>query len=38
VVFDAKGNRTGGARLMAVVSLKPNEQGRHYRLPTGQRL
>lgn len=26
--------RTGGARLLAVVTLKPGEQGRHYRLPT----
>jgi len=33
VVFDEKGNRIGGARLLAVVTLKPNEQGRHYRLP-----
>lgn len=28
--------RTGGARLLAVVTLKPGEQGRHYRLPTDQ--
>jgi hypothetical protein len=34
VVFDAKGRRTGGARLLAVVTLKPGETGRHYRLPT----
>jgi adenine-specific DNA methylase len=26
--------RVGGARLLAVVTLKPGEQGRHYRLPT----
>ena len=26
--------RTGGARLLAVVTLKPGEQGRNYRLPT----
>jgi len=26
--------RTGGARLLAVVTLRPGEQGRHYRLPT----
>ena len=32
--FDARGNRTGGARLTAVVTLRPGEQGRHYRLPT----
>jgi len=34
VIFDAKGRRTGGARLLAVVTLKPGEQGRYYRLPT----
>ena len=33
-VFDAKGNRTGGARLLAVVTLHPGMQGRNYRLPT----
>jgi putative DNA methylase len=33
-VFDEKGRRIGGARLLAVVTLKPGEQGRHYRLPT----
>jgi adenine-specific DNA methylase len=33
VVFDAKGNRTGGARLLAVVTLRPGETGRYYRLP-----
>ena len=33
-VFDEQGNRKGGARLTAVVTLKPGEQGRHYRLPT----
>ena len=33
-VFDEKGNRTGGARMTAVVTLRPGEQGRHYRLPT----
>jgi len=32
--FDDNGNRTGGARLTAVVTLKPSERGRHYRLPT----
>lgn len=26
--------RTGGARLLAVVTLKPGQTGRHYRLPT----
>ena len=34
VVFDAKGRRTGGARMLAVVTLQPGEPGRHYRLPT----
>ena len=34
VIFDAEGNRTGGARMTAVVTLKPGEQGRYYRLPT----
>ena len=34
VVFDARGRRTGGARMLAVVTLRPGEQGRHYRLPT----
>jgi len=33
VLFDEKGNRIGGACLLAVVTLKPGEQGRHYRLP-----
>ncbi len=33
VVFDAKGHRTGGARMLAVVTLRPGETGRHYRLP-----
>ena len=33
-VFDERGNRIGGARMTAVVTLKPGEQGRHYRLPT----
>ncbi|MDD3580507.1 MAG: DUF559 domain-containing protein [Desulfobacca sp.] len=36
VVFDAQGNRIGGARLVAVVTLRPGEIGRHYRLPTAQ--
>jgi putative DNA methylase len=34
VIFDEKGQRTGGARLLAVVTLTAEEQGRHYRLPT----
>ena len=33
-VFDANGNRAGGARLTAVVTLRPGEKGKHYRLPT----
>ena len=33
-VFDGWANRTGGARMTAVITLKPGEQGRHYRLPT----
>ncbi|MDH5668802.1 MAG: DUF1156 domain-containing protein [Nitrospira sp.] len=34
VIFDRKGERLGGARLLAVVTLRPGEQGRHYRLPS----
>ena len=34
VVFDAKGKRTGGATLLAVVTLREGQAGRHYRLPT----
>ena len=34
VIFDAEGNRTGGARMTAVVTLKPGQTGRHYRLST----
>ena len=33
VIFDADGRRTGGARMTAVVTLKPGQVGRHYRLP-----
>ena len=32
-VFDDAGQRAGGARLTAVVTLRPGETGRHYRLP-----
>ena len=32
-IFDGRGKRIGGARLTAVVTLKPGEKGRHYRLP-----
>jgi putative DNA methylase len=34
VVFDANGRRTGGARILAVVTLRPGATGRHYRLPS----
>ena len=34
VVFDAKGKRTGGATLLAVVTLREGQSGRQYRLPT----
>jgi len=34
VLFDEKGNRIGGALLLAVVTLREDERGRHYRLPT----
>ncbi len=34
VVFDEKGQRTSGALLLAVVTLRPGETGRHYRLAT----
>ncbi len=33
-VFDERGQRVGGARMTAVVTLRPGEKGRHYRLPT----
>jgi len=33
-VFDDKGKRTGGATLLAVVTLRDGQSGRHYRLPT----
>ncbi len=33
VIFDSKGRRTGGARMTAVVTIKPKQAGRHYRLP-----
>ena len=36
VVFDTQGRRSGGAFLLAVVTLKPGENGRRYRLPTDQ--
>ena len=34
VIFDAQGQRIGGARMTAVVTLQPGKTGRHYRLPT----
>ena len=34
VVFDEQDTRSGGARMTAVVTLRPGERGRHYRLPT----
>jgi adenine-specific DNA methylase len=34
VMFDESGRRVGGARLIAVVTLRSGEQGRHYRSPT----
>ena len=32
-IFDDRGSRIGGARMLTVVTTKPGEQGRHYRLP-----
>lgn len=34
VDFDPSGQRTGGARMLAVVTLQPGKQGRHYRVST----
>jgi len=34
VIFDSKGGRTGGARMLAVVTLRQAERGRTFRLPT----
>ncbi len=36
VVFDAEGHRMGGARMLAVVTLRTGDSGRHYRVPTGR--
>lgn len=33
ITFDRSGNRIGGARMLAVVTLQRGEQGRSYRLP-----
>lgn len=35
-IFDEKGRRTGGARLLAVVTLEAGVSGRQYRLPTAR--
>ena len=34
IEFDDRGQRLGGARMTAVVILRPGERGRRYRLPT----
>jgi adenine-specific DNA methylase len=34
VIFDSNGRRSSGAWMLAVVMLRPGEQGRQYRLPT----
>lgn len=34
VLFDEAGRRIGGARMMAVVTVRPGGGGRYYRLPT----
>ena len=34
VVFDEQGRRLGGARMLAVVTLRSKQTGRHYRVPT----
>jgi adenine-specific DNA methylase len=36
VIFDEKGERTGGARMLAVVTLTPGKVGRQYRSPVKQ--
>lgn len=33
VIFDDEGCRVGGARMTAVVTLRPGQKGRHYRIP-----
>lgn len=33
VIFDSDGRRTSGARMMAVVTLRPGVKERHYRVP-----
>ncbi len=34
VIFDEAGHRVGGARMVVVVTQRPGQTGRHYRLPT----
>lgn len=34
VVFDDNGKRCGGARMLAVVTIKTGEKGRRYRIPS----
>jgi len=34
VIFNDKGERTGGARMLAVVTLRPGNPGRHYKIPS----
>ena len=34
VVFDDEGGRLGGARMLAVVTVRSGQPGRHYRMPT----
>ncbi len=36
VIFDEEGQRIGGARIIAVVTLRPEQKGRFYRLPTDE--
>lgn len=36
VVFDARGERSGGARLLAVVTARRDERGREFRLPSAR--
>ena len=32
VIFDDDGRRIGGARMTAVIMLRPSQKGRHYRI------
>ncbi|MBN2383965.1 DUF1156 domain-containing protein [bacterium] len=38
VIFDENGQRTGGAKMLAVVTMSSGIQGRHYRLPNSNDL